>query len=148
MYLIIHERVGTRERGHRLMPNKYQTSNCPRCTRSVESIKHRYIECSFVSEVWAWIQGRILHLDPFLGEHDDLCLLQLKFSSSIHDNAITWLLGNFISLVEKEVVSKNNNLSLPFVIGAFRQLKISHSIQALPDIGFIPGIDWDTEGIG
>ena len=148
MYLITHERVGTRERGHRLMPNKYPTSNCPRCTRSDESIKHCYIECSFVSDVWAWIYSKIIHLDPFLGEHDDLCLLQLKFSSSIHDNAIIWLLGNFISLVEREVVSKNNILSLPFVIGFFRQLKTSHSTQALPDISFIPGIDWDNEGIG
>ena len=148
MYLIVHERVGTRERGHRLMPTKYLASNCPRCESAVESVKHRYTQCSFVSDAWAWIYRKIINLDPFFIQYDDLSLLHLKFSASIHDNAIIWLLGNFILLVEKETVSKNNRLSLPFVMGYLKQLKISHSVQALPDIGFIPGIDWDNKGIG
>ena len=74
---------------------------------------HRYIQCGFVSDVCSWIMSIILHLDPFLSNLDDMSVLQLRFPASIHDNAIVWLLGNYIDLVEKEVVCKHHKLDLP-----------------------------------
>ena len=113
LYLLVHERVGTRERGHRLMPNRYTTSTCPRCNTYEESMIHHYIQCGFVSDVCSCIMSTILHLDPFLSNLDDMSVLQLRFPASIHDNAIVWLLGNYIDLVEKEVVCKHHKLDLP-----------------------------------
>ena len=96
----------------------------------VLSIRHRYIQCSFVSDIWVWIYHKILHLDPFLVDLEDFHLIQLKFDASIHDNAIIWLLGNYVLLVEKEVVSKNNKLSLPFVKGFLNNIRfhIEHKL--------------------
>ena len=74
----------------------------------------------------------------------DLRLLRLDFPPSLRENAILWLLGNFVVLVEQEVVSKNNRLDISSIKGLFRQKKDYCNHLAMPHIGPIPGIDIDN----
>ena len=64
----------------------------------------------------------------------------------LRENAVLWLLGVFIEVVEAEVVLKGNRLCLPSVQGLFKQRKHWSRHQAIPDLGIILGLD--TEGIG
>ena len=77
-----------------------------------------------------------------------LSLLRLDFPSSLRENAIIWMLGTYITLVEQEVVSKENKLNLSSVIGFFKQKKDHSGHLAMPFLGPIPGIDSDALGIG
>ena len=54
LYLLLHERVGTRERGNRLKPGRYPSPLCPRChaNNTPETFSHRFIQCFFVNQAW------------------------------------------------------------------------------------------------
>ena len=66
----------------------------------------------------------------------------------MRENAILWLLGTFIETVESLVIIKENSLTSAAFIGILKQKKLRARGQAMPDIGIIPGIDWDVMGVG
>ena len=152
LYLIIHERVGTKERGNRIMPGRYPSPHCPRCSdeniRSVENIIHRYTQCILVEEVWEWVRSQIVSLDISLDLSLDKDLLSLNFPLGLRENAVMWLLGIFVELVEVEVVRKGNNLKIDQVIGIYKQRKQRAKHQAIPELGLILALDDDAQGIG
>merc|ERR1711954_240069 len=65
LYLIIHEKVGTRERGNRLMPGRFPSPLCSTCTET-DTISHRYLNCSRVSESWDWLKAKLVTLDSLI----------------------------------------------------------------------------------
>ena len=148
LYLLLHERVGTRERGNRLMPGRYPSSSCPRCLASPESTWHRYITCSFVSRAWHWLRLVLYNLDPTFCIETDNSILCLDFEKGLRENAALWLIGTYASIVEQEVVIRENCLTLASIIGIFKQRKQRARYQAMPDLGPIEGIDWEPQGIG
>ena len=129
LYLIIHERVNTKERGHRLMPGRYPSPQCPRCRVSdsqspSETSSHRYLHCNLVSDSWAWIRSTIQTLD-----NSNLCLnddeiLSLNFFVGLRENTIVWLLGVFVELVESQVVLREQHLNVDTLIGNLKQRKL------------------------
>ena len=145
LYLLVHERVGTKECGHRLMPGRYPSSGCPNCG-IVETINHRYCQCINVSEAWEWLRAKIVSLDISLDVTDDMEFLTLCFEMGLRENAILWLLGVFVEIVETEVVLRGNKLSVTSAKGIFKQRKQLSRHQAIPELGIILGLD--TEGIG
>ena len=58
------------------------------------------------------------------------------------------MLGIYIELVETETVMKESPLNLSFVIGHYKQRKERTKHQAMPEIGPIPVLDTDSQGIG
>ena len=147
LYLIVHERVGTRERGHRLMPGRFNSSICSHC-EEVESSAHRYLYCSFVADAWAWVRRRLDLLDTSTVLFTDYQILRLDFFKSLRENAIVWLIGTFIELVENDVVLRGNKLNCVSIKGFFKQKKQYANNLDFPELGIIPGIDWDSDGIG
>ena len=143
-YLIIHERV----RGHRLMPLRFPSNLCLHCGVDRDTYQHRYLYCPFVSEVWSWVWSIAVKLDPLISNYDNISILRLDFFKGLRENAILWLLGCYVEIVESEVVSKDKKLDLPTVIGHLKQKKQITRISALPDLGVIPCLDWDSSGIG
>ena len=123
LYLIIHDRVGTKERGHRLMPRKFTSNLCNRCLIFVEDCNHRYMHCSFVSEIWGWVLATSQILEPSLAFSDEKSFLRLDFPKGFRENALLWLIGNYVELVEREVVSKDKKLDLQSVQGYLKQKK-------------------------
>ena len=149
-YLLAHERVGTRERGNRLMPGRYPSSQCPRCCLPItpETILHRYVNCFFVNEAWEWLRAHLTTLDICLDLLDDSEFISLTFPKGLQEHSVLWMLSLYIEIVEREVVLKQHKLDLAFVIGFFKQKKQLAKTQAMPDIGIIPGLEPDQRGIG
>ena len=148
LYLIVHERVGTRERGNRLMPGRFPSPLCPNCSAHPETIGHRYIWCDHVNQTWEWLRNILNVLDPSLVLHDDKDILKLDFSKGMRENAILWLVGIYITLVEREAVLKHHILDYNSSKGYFKQMKQMATHMAIPDLGTIPGIDWEPQGVG
>ena len=118
LYLLVHERVGTKERGNRLMPGRYPSPGCPHCGLN-ETILHRYSECVYVSEAWEWLRLKLATLDLFIVTIDDLDILTLNFETGLRDNAILWMIGVYVDLVETDVVIRGNKLRLSSGVGIF-----------------------------
>ena len=150
IYLIIHRRVGTRDRGHRLMPGRFPSPLCHKCEpiSHPETIQHRYIQCKSVYQTWEWLRNLLLPLDPLLTFCTDENILFLDFPKSIRETAIIWLIGTYIEMVEREVVLKNHILNQVSAIGYFKQKKQKDRYMAMPEVGLIPFIDWDAQGVG
>ena len=149
LYLIIHDRVGTKQRGNRLMPRKYPSPHCTRCEISAcESSQHRYQSCLKISEAWNWLYDILLMLDSTLAMVDEWSILRLDFPKSLRENAILWLIGNFIEIVEHEAVLRENKISCASLKGLLKQKKKEAQFSAMPELGIICGIDWDQQGVG
>ena len=150
LYLLLHERLGTRERGNRLMPGRYPSSLCPRCLTpdTPETFCHRFIQCPLVSQAWDWLRSILYLLDPFICIEPDCSVLCLNFEKGLRETAVLWVIGTYVDIVEREVVLKEHSLSTASVIGIFKQRKQRARYQAMPDLGIIPGIDFDQQGIG
>ena len=150
IYLIIHQRVGTKERGNRLMPGRFTSPNCPRCrpAQIIENCQHRYQICARVYHIWEWILSVILVLDPLCAPDNEMDYLSLNFPRSMRDNEIMWLIGSYVDLIEKVVILKDLFLNLDQVKGILRQKKLMSKYQAMPDLGLIPGLDFSPQGIG
>ena len=71
-YLIIHERVSTRDRGHRLMPLRFPSNLCLHCGVDRDTYQHRYLYCPFASEVWDWVWSIAVKLDPLISNYDNI----------------------------------------------------------------------------
>ena len=78
----------------------------------------------------------------------DYQILRLDFFKGLRENAIMWLIGTYVELVENDVVLRENKLNLISVKGFFKQRKQSAGHSTFLDLGIIPGIDWDSDGIG
>ena len=150
LYLLIHERVGTKERGNRLMPGRFPSPNCNlSCPPGQpESILHRYSQCSHVSEAWELVRYQLSLLDISLNTTSDMDILSLNFEKGLWENALLWMIGVFVEVVESEVVLKRNKLNTATILGIFKQRKQNARYQALPELGIIPGLDTDSQGIG
>ena len=78
----------------------------------------------------------------------DFDLLQISFYKGNRENAILWLIGIYVEIVEKEIVGKGSSISTASLSGLFKQKKLQARYQAMPDIGPIYGLEWNPEGIG
>ena len=132
------------------MPRRFPSPECCRCLEEhlEETCSHRYLHCGHVSQAWEWIRTVITMLDPTTNLVDDISTLRLAFPASLRDNAIVLMIGGFTEFVETEVIVKENRISLDSMIGYFKQKKIQSYEQSIPELGIIPGIDWNPQGIG
>ena len=141
LFLLLHEKVGTKERGHRLMPTRYVTSLCPRCEIRVETQTHRYARCDAVMHTWESVKDLIVSLDPVLLSVSNKRLLHLDYPKVRRENAILWLLGVYLEYVECEVIRHDNRVTSVGLIGYLRYRKLASRDLAIPNLGFIQGID-------
>ena len=90
----------------------------------------------------------MVSLDASLIITDDFDILSLNFPRGLRENALLWLIGIYVELVEMEAVRKGNKLSLASVIGLFKQKKQLTRYRAVPELGIIVGLDTESTGIG
>ena len=88
LYLIIHDRLYTRERGHRLMPGRVDDNLCQRCYLGSETISHKFQFCQHSFECWETIRELIDTAQPLCTSESDHSLLNLYFSAFHNDNTI------------------------------------------------------------
>ena len=85
-------------------------------------------------------------LEPELIFETAYSILHLCFDSLRRDDAVIWLLGNYLEFVEKETYIENRRITSQQIKG-FLSAKVSEAkFRAMRDIGFIPGLD--QTGIG
>ena len=130
------------------MPGRFTSPLCPRCGLEPETASHRHLLCEHVCQAWEWVRYLILSLDSLLSAYSDKELLHLEYPKGLRENAILWLIGNFVELVESEVVLKNHKLNSSSIKGLFKQKKQRARYMAMPELGLIPGLDFDQQGIG
>ena len=66
----------------------------------------------------------------------------------LREKAILWLLGIYVEIFEREVVLGGHKIDAGTMKGIFFQRKLQSCYQALPELGNLPGIDFDIDGIG
>ena len=66
----------------------------------------------------------------------------------LRENAILWLLGIYVEIFEREVVLGGHKIDVGTMKGIFFQKKLQSCHQALPELGILLGIDFDTDGVG
>ena len=79
---------------------------------------------------------------------DQWNILRLDFPKGMRENAILWLVGNYVEIIEKEAVMNENSIAPVSLKGLLKQRKQQSQYSAMPDLGPIAGLDWDLQGIG
>ena len=78
-FLMCNEKVGTRYRGHRLMPGRYESDLCPRCQDQRETQTHRYGRCPIVVRAWEQARAVIEDMEPELEQVPNKNMLHLFY---------------------------------------------------------------------
>ena len=133
------------------MPGRYPSDKCQRCKPDEisETIRHRFIQCRRVSHIWNWLLEQVLvQIEPLCANIDDFDLLCLNFPRTMRDNGILWLIGTYVDIIEKEILIRENAISVNQVRGLLKQRKLMTRYQAIPELGIIPHLDFEPQGIG
>ena len=138
VYLLAHNRLGTRERGHRLMPDKFKTNVCPNCEKEVETVDHRYVTCEWVASLWAWTAGVLVRLDDSLDRVPVMEVLRFQFQKGLREAAVVWMLASYIAIINREVLLKGRKLGVGELAGLLKHAKSKMKLEAVQDVGPIP----------
>ena len=139
-YLLAHNRLGTRERGVKLMPDKYKSNKCPNCDKEAETVVHRFSTCEWVASMWAWMADLLKELDEGLDKVPVLDILRFQYPKGLRENAVTWLVGNYIAIITQEVVTKGRKLQVSELVGMLRISTDKLKHRAVKDVGPIPHV--------
>ena len=146
LYLLIHERYGTRERGFRLMPTHYITPLCRNCHVDIEFPSHLFASCDWVKEAWKKLRSILENLDMNIAHISDENLLHLNFHHSLRESAILWLMGIYIEYVDNELIANKRKLSSRTFLGRAQAKLFECQYRAMPSLGHISGLT--PTGIG
>ena len=80
----------------------------------------------------------LMGLDEGLGELTVLEVFRFQYQKGLRENAITWLLANYIVIINQEVVMKGRKIQLSELVGMLRYAKTRVSREAVLDVGAIP----------
>ena len=141
LYLLVHERVSTKERGFRLMPTRFQNNLCSGCWKEPDTMEHRYCACELLAEAWEGLRETLTLLHPELVHCSNRELLSLNFPAYPDETRILWLLGSYLEIAEKEVVLGMAKLTRQKLTGILAYMKIEARHVRMPELGFIPGLD-------
>ena len=93
LYLILHERVFTRERAYFLNYHNIDSPSCNLCNdNSPATILHRYCECSAVLDAWNRLRDLLETLDSSTIMETDHSLINLYYDEPLCGNSILWLI--------------------------------------------------------
>ena len=145
LYLTVHERTFTRQRGFRLLPNRYDSPFCQYCGLE-ETITHKYATCLKVSQSWDRLRDILNQLESFFIFESDHSIINLYFPKFMSENASIWLVGKYVELVGKEAILNGKIITGENLNGWLSAQLLSSKHQSMPNLGFIPGIS--RTGIG
>ena len=139
LFFMLHERVFTRERAHRIL--NAENPFCIFCDScEVESVIHRFSTCSQIVGTWMSFRRSLEFLDHRVAQESDDSILHLYYQEMLASNSILWLIGEYVVFIEKEVVLANRNVSGLSLLNHLRSRWLECSRLNIPDLGFIPGL--------
>ena len=114
-----------RSRARLFRQNRATNPNCPvpECQNAVQDIEHIFCSCSRVVEAWLWLRNRLLQLmahtiGGVATSSEEFILLQ--YQKDTQDKECIWLIGNYVEIVNNEVVAKNRMLKKDQLRGILR----------------------------
>lgn len=130
------ETLPTKARLHHLNPRRWENPNCVWCNVPA-SIVHTFIECQGTSELWEWLRGIIVTLEPdsFTWPNDQL--LELRYPETPNTRAIAYLT---MITVQKtwEFIRQHRQLSVQRLSALVKDDLKSRQQMKLPVINNIP----------
>ena len=140
-FLLVHEKVGTRLRGLRILPTRFDSDTCNRCWEAQENQLHRYVKCNWVREAWEYLRYLLERLELDLRGMRDYGLLHLDFGPVRNEVGVLWLLGTYLEFVEEQVVVHRRRVTGHGLKGHLLFRKMVGRHRATPDPGPLPGLD-------
>ena len=106
----------------------------------VQSIEHIFCSCYKVRSAWQWTRSKILELATELGppvivSNTDIILA--KFPSSRQEVECVFILGTFVELVDREVVSGGKELLLSTLLGVVQTRMEYIRRRAVPQVQIV-----------
>ena len=116
-----------RNRARLFLQNRTDDNICPNqaCKREnlVQDISHLFCTCYKVRAAWQWTRRKLLQMLTFPGRPPDISdsdFIMAMFPRSRHEDECIFLVGTFVELVDREVMSKEKDLLVNTVIGVLK----------------------------
>ena len=140
-FLLVHEKIGTRLIGFRILPTRFDSDTCNRCWEGKENQLHRYVGCSWVADAWAYLRYLLDRLELSIRGLRDYKVLNLDFQPVGNEVGVLWLLGAYLEFVEDHVVTHRRRITGHGLKGHLLFRKMAWKHRATPDPGLILGLD-------
>ena len=142
LFFIVHDRVFTRERGYRIQHHQIEDPYCLYCSdnSTIDTVLHKYCECSRVVEPWNKLRDLLEDLDFSLIQESDHSLLNLYYKQPLHSNSVLWLIGEYLTFIDNEQLYPNKSVSVNALQNHLRIRWLMCSKLAIPMLDFIPGL--------
>ena len=140
LFLIVHEKLATRERGHRILGHIYESPLCQSCFREPETIMHKIALCKHVKEAWDSLRELMESIDQLVLFESDHSLLNLCFTRLLEEDTILWLLGEYVCFINTEVIINSRIATRQNLFGHLEARRQSCQTLRIPPISRIPGI--------
>ena len=122
LFSIVHGIYRNRERLHQ--QNRTDDALCPNqaCRREglIQDIEHIFCSCYKVRSAWQWTRRKILELVSNLGPPvviSNKDIVMAMFPTSRQETECMFILGTFLELVDREVMSTKKDLLLDTLLG-------------------------------
>ena len=148
LYMIVNNLFPTQERLWRMNRERRQenrrvfTDICQRCNQGVVGdCVHLFCECTKVREGWLWLRRKIMLLLPDCQRMSNFEILHLQFPQDARvEKECMFLLGNWVQMVQEEVVVKDRDLEDQFVRGTMQYKYLESRKKKMPSINHIPDV--------
>ena len=137
---------------HNIYPNRQRlfqqrrTENAlclnPACKRErlVQDIEHIFCKCYKVRSAWQWTRRKIMEFVTELGPPmavNNIDIILAMFPTCRQEDECIFLLGTYVELVDKEVVSGQKELLLATLLGVLRARIENNRGRAVPRVSYI-----------
>ena len=142
MFSIVHGLYRNRVRLHQ--QNRTDDSFCQNqaCRREelVQDIEHIFCSCYNVRSAWQWTRRKILELVSDLGPPNvisNIEIIMAQFPTCRYEAECMFLLGNFVQLVDSEVMSQQKELLVDTLVGVLKSRIVHVRSRAIPQVQIV-----------
>ena len=142
LFSLVHNMYPNRQRLFQQRRTDDAVCQNPACKREalVQDIEHIFCSCYKVRSAWQWTRNKILELVTELGPPlvvSNIDIILAMFPTCRQEVECIFILGTYVELVDKEVVSGQKDLLLDTLKGVLRAKTEFARKRAVPGVGFI-----------
>ena len=142
LFSLVHNMYPNRQRLFQQRRTDDAVCQNPACKREalVQDIEHIFCSCYKVRSAWQWTRNKILELVTELGPPlvvSNIDIILAMFPTCRQEVECIFILGTYVELVDKEVVSGQKDLLLDTLKGVLRAKTEFVRKRAVPGVGFI-----------
>ena len=125
LFALVHGIYKNRSRLHE--QNRAEDSLCPHpaCREEglTQDVDHIFCSCHLVKEAWQWVRKKVVELlgtpgpPPVVSNKE---ILLAMFPEGTQETEVLFILGNYLQLVDKDVINKQKVLRVDSMLGVFK----------------------------